>query len=489
MTAPAATAVRHDRLFIGGRWVLPAEPAFTEVLDPSNGLVCAEVAIGSAADVDLAVAAAAAAGVQWSRSTPRERAELLRAVAVGIRRDREDFAAAIRMEMGAPIDNARDTQTDLAIDVFESYACLVEEFRWEEELGDSLIVYEAIGVVAAITPWNYPLYLTAVKVAAALASGCTVVHKPSLDAPLDAYLLAATIDAASRATNAPIGLVNLVGGPGSVVGEALTRHPGISAVSLTGSTEAGRRVSSAAAATIKRVGLELGGKSAAIITDDVADLRSALSGALADVFYNSGQTCTSCARILVPESRYEEAVSISAEIATQWRIGDPRLSGDHIGPIATKAQLDVVTKYVAVGQAEGARLVAGGVCPPALAPAGLERGHWFLPTVFSDVDPGMRIATEEIFGPVALLIPYVDDDDAVHIANDSIFGLSGAVWCDDLDRARVLARRLEAGRVVLNGAAFNVLAPNGGFKQSGNGRELGEHGLREYLEVKNIQGW
>jgi aldehyde dehydrogenase (NAD+) len=485
--APGSAAVRYDCLSIGGQWRPPVDPAVAEVVNPATARVCGEVAIGGAADVDLAVDAARTAGLRWSRTSPQVRAQLLEAVAERIRLRRNEFAELITLEMGAPADNARDTQTDLAIAVFESYAKLVNEFEWEEVLGNSLIVHEPIGVVAAITPWNYPLYLASVKIAAALAGGCTVVFKPSIDAPLDGYLLVSTIEEVARECGAPAGLVNLVPGHGSVVGAALVAHPHVAAVSLTGSTNAGRQVSIAAAHSIKRVGLELGGKSAAIIVDDVTDLTGVLSGALADVFFNSGQTCTSCARILVPACRYDEAVELAADIASRWTIGDPRLGGDHIGPVATRAQYESVIGHLDAGLSEGARLVVGGVCPPDRIPAGMENGFWILPTVFADVDPKMTIATEEIFGPVALLISYEDDDDAVRIANSSIYGLSGAVWSEDNDRALALARRLETGRVVVNGGPFNVLAPTGGYKQSGNGRELGIHGLREFLEVKNIQ--
>ncbi len=456
------------------------------VVNPATGLVIGHVPLGNAADVDRAVAAARAAGTQWRLTSPARRAELLDEVARRIAIRTDEFATSITEEMGAPLDNARDVQTQLAVDVFRSYAAIVRHFVWEEPLGSTVVRYEPIGVVGAITPWNYPLYLAAIKIAAALAAGCTVVFKPSLDAPLDAELLTEIITAVADDLGAPDGLVNLVIGSGSVVGEALSAHPDIAAISFTGSTEAGRRVSAAAAATVKRVALELGGKSAAIVLDDGVDLRAALTAALAGVYYNSGQTCTACARILVSQRRYDDAVAIAEEVTRGWEIGDPRLPGNHIGPIATRAQYESVLGHLRRGVAEGARLVAGGIPDEDRLPERLRGGNWLLPTLFVDVEPGMSIEREEIFGPVALLMAYGNDDDAVRIANDSSYGLSGAVW--GIDDARVLdvARRLETGRVVVNGAPFDVLAPTGGYKQSGNGRELGVHGLREFLEVKSM---
>ena len=286
---------------------------------------------------------------------------------------------------------------------------------------------------------------------------------------------------------APRGLVNVVTGPGGLVGNALSAHPDVAAVSFTGSTAAGRQVSIAAAETIKRVGLELGGKSAAIIAADVTDLRSVLAAALADVFYNSGQTCTACTRILVPAERYDESIQFSGEIAAEWKLGDPSAKGDHIGPIATRRQYATVLGFIDDAVADGARCVAGGRPTLDQIPVGLTAGNWVLPTVFADVDFDATIAREEIFGPVAVLLPYQDEDDACRIANDSAYGLSGAVWSATNDHAISLARRLRTGRVVINGGDFNIDAPTGGYKQSGNGRELGEHGLREFLEVKTLQ--
>lgn len=460
-------------------------PEQVPVVNPATGLVVGHVRVGTADDVDRAAEAATSAGRVWRLTAPEYRAALLDDVAQRITDRLDEFAEAITAEMGAPLDNARDVQTELAVDVFRSYAALTREFVWEQPLGTNRVRYEPIGVVGAITPWNYPLYLAAIKIAAALAAGCTVVFKPSQDAPLDAALLVEVINQSADHLGAPDGLVTLVTGSGSVVGEAISTHPGIAAVSFTGSTEAGRRVGAAAAATVKRVGLELGGKSAAIVLPD-ADLVAALEGALAGVYYNSGQTCTACARILVPHNRYDEVVALAERITARWRIGDPRLPGEHIGPIATRAQYTSVLAHLRAGVAEGARLVVGGVPTPEQVPGGLVDGNWILPTLFADVQPGMSIEREEIFGPVALLMAYDDVDDAVRIANDSVYGLSGAVWGADPDLVLDVARRLETGRVVVNGGAFDVLAPTGGYKQSGNGRELGVHGLLEFLEVKSL---
>lgn len=488
--APAWPQLRlwHDSLLIGGQRRRPVAPAgHSDVTDPSTGRVIGRVPNGTAADVELAVAAAKEAGAAWARTTPEARAELLTAVATRMRAWVAEFAFLISSEMGAPIDNARDTQTGLAIEVFESFAEIVAEFAWQEQLGSSVVVHEPIGVVAAITPWNYPLYLASSKIAAALAAGCAVVFKPSGDAPLDAFLLVELIEQCAHELREPAGIVNLVTGEGPVVGGALSTHPDVAAISFTGSTDAGRLVSASAAQTVKRVGLELGGKSAAIVVDDVVDLPGVLAGALADVFYNSGQTCTACARILLPANRYEEALEMAAEIAGNWELGDPRRPGNHIGPIATRRQYETVLEFIEQGKREGARLLAGGQPEPHEVPAELAAGNWILPTVFSHVTSEMTIAREEIFGPVAVLIAYEDDDDAVRIANDSIYGLSGAVWAHDRERAMRIAKRMQTGRVVINDAPFSVLAPTGGYKQSGNGRELGVHGLREYLEVKCIQ--
>ncbi|MEU9015314.1 aldehyde dehydrogenase family protein [Streptomyces sp. NPDC048479] len=482
--------------WIDGRWQYPragADAPFCTVTNPASTRTVGRVPVGSAEDVDDAVRAAREAFAQWATTTPAARGTLLSTVAAGIRGREDEFAAVITAEMGAPRDNALGVQTRLAAEVFESYAELLGTYAWEERIGTSQIVKEPAGVVAAITPWNYPLYLIAAKAAAALAAGCTIVLKPSQDAPLDAFLLAEIFAGACDATGAPGGVFNLLTGAGAVVGQALAEHPQVDVVSFTGSTAAGRKVAATAAATVKRVGLELGGKSACVVLADepggseVGDLGKILSAALDDVFHNSGQTCTACTRILLPDVVYDEAVQLAAAEARRRRLGDPSSPGDHLGPIATAAQYDTVLSYIDRGVAEGARLVAGGKTEEADRPDGFGDGFWVSPTVFADVTSDMSIAQEEIFGPVVTLHRYHDEDEAAAIANDSVYGLGGAVWCADPVRAGSFARRIRTGRVRVNGGSFNVAAPTGGYKQSGIGRELGAHGLDEYLEIKTLQ--
>ncbi|MGI5350314.1 aldehyde dehydrogenase family protein [Streptomyces sp. CA-250714] len=484
------------QFWIGGTWRAPlAGPSgpHTLVADPTGREAVGRVPEGTPEDVSAAVGAAREAFPAWSAADVATRRALLAAVAAGIRERETDFAAVISAEMGAPFDNALHVQTRLAADVFHSYAELLIDHEWEERLGASQVVREPVGVVAAITPWNYPLYLIAAKAAAALAAGCTIVLKPSCDAPLNAFMLAEVVAGACLAVGVPGGILNLVTGPGTVVGEALASHPDVDAVSFTGSTAAGRSVAAAAAGTVKRVGLELGGKSARVILADepdgttVGNLDQAVRAALADAFYNTGQTCTACTRVLLPDAVYDEAVAHAAEEAGRWELGDPAVPGDHIGPLATARQFASVLAHIEQGLAEGARLVTGGKAPQDRIPEGLGEGHWVLPTVFADVTNDMVVAREEIFGPVVSLMRYRDEEEAVRIANDSIYGLAGAVWCADTHRAEQLARQIRAGLVTVNNGEFNVLAPTGGYKQSGVGRELGVHGLHEYLETKTIQ--
>ncbi|MFC9648699.1 aldehyde dehydrogenase family protein [Streptomyces sp. NPDC056937] len=481
---------------IGGAWQAPCGGPggpYTVVTDPTGRGAVGQVPDGTPEDVSRAVAAARAAFPAWAAADVATRRALLTAVATGIREREADFAEVIGAEMGAPLDNALHAQTRLAAEVFRSYADILAGHTWEERIGSSQVVREPVGVVAAITPWNYPLYLAAAKVAAALAAGCTVVLKPSCDAPLNAFLLAEVFADACLAVGAPGGVFNLITGSGAVVGDALASHPDVDAVSFTGSTAAGRSVAAAAAKTVKRVGLELGGKSARVILADerdgrtVKDLDRAIRVALADAFFNSGQTCTACTRVLLPDAVYDEAVALAAAEAGRRRLGDPAAAGDHLGPVATARQYASVLSHIERGVAEGARLVAGGSAPRDRIPDGLDAGHWVLPTVFADVTGDMTIAREEIFGPVVCLMRYRDEQEAVRIANDSIYGLAGAVWCADPLRAERIARRIRAGLVTVNNGEFNVLAPTGGYKQSGIGRELGVHGLLEYMETKTIQ--
>ncbi|HLS87464.1 MAG TPA: aldehyde dehydrogenase family protein, partial [Burkholderiales bacterium] len=362
---------------------------------------------------------------------------------------------------------------------FANYAKLVRDFPFEEKVGNSLVVREPVGVVGAITPWNYPLHQIALKVAPALAAGCTVVLKPSEVAPFNAFLLAETFEAAGL----PAGVFNLITGYGVPAGEALVRHPDVDMISFTGSTRAGKRISELAAQSVKRVALELGGKSASVILDD-ADFPVAVKSTVNGCYLNSGQTCTALTRMLVPASRYDEAKQLAAEVAKGFTVGDPLAETTKLGPLTSKAQLERVRGYIQKGIEEGAELVAGGPEAPEGVPAG---GYYVKPTIFGKVKNSMTIAQEEIFGPVLSIIPYQDDEDAVRIANDSIYGLAGAVWSKDEARAQRVARRIRAGQIDINGGAFNMNAPFGGFKQSGHGREAGRFGLEEFLEYKSLQ--
>jgi acyl-CoA reductase-like NAD-dependent aldehyde dehydrogenase len=389
-----------------------------------------------------------------------------------------ELADLIAREMGSPLPFAVGVQTALPVMSFAAIAQLVEDLPWEQRLGNSLIVREPVGVVGAITPWNYPLHQVAAKVAPALAAGCTVVVKPSEVAPLSAFVLAEIM----AEVGLPPGVFNLVTGYGPVVGEALSSHPDVDMISFTGSTRAGRRVSELAAATVKKVALELGGKSANIILAD-ADLDRAVSDGMAKCYINSGQTCSALTRMLVPRASLPAVEQIAAAVAAQVRVGDPFAADTRLGPLVSEVQRTRVRDYIARGPAEGARLVHGGAEPPTDQP----RGYFVQPTVFSDVTPDMTIAREEIFGPVLVIIPYDDEDDAVRIANDTDYGLAGGVWSGDRESAIRVARRLRTGQVEINGAAFNPLAPFGGYKQSGHGRELGPYGVLEFTQVKAIQ--
>jgi acyl-CoA reductase-like NAD-dependent aldehyde dehydrogenase len=407
-----------------------------------------------------------------------ERAELVRAVAAGLAARRDEIAATVSQELGMPIVQSTGIQAGLPTMTFTSVPDLLEDVVWREEIGNSVVVREPVGVVGAITPWNYPLHQIAAKVAPALAVGCTVVLKPSEVAPLNAFILAEVIDEAGL----PAGVFNLVTGTGPVVGEAIVSHPDVDMVSFTGSTRAGRRVSELASQSVKPVALELGGKSPNVILDD-ADLETAVTDGVGKCFLNSGQTCSALTRMLVPRTRLEEAERIAAAVADAYTVGDPFDPATRLGPLVSETQRERVRGYIAKGVEEGARLVTGG----AEAPEGKERGYYVRPTVFSDVRPDMTIAQEEIFGPVLAIMPYDDEDDAIRIANDSQYGLAGGVWSADEERAQRVARRIRTGQVEINGGVFNPLAPFGGYKQSGHGRELGRHALEEYLQVKSMQ--
>jgi aldehyde dehydrogenase (NAD+) len=476
--AVAAEIQVRDKLYIGGQWVDPTGSETIDVVNSSTEEVMGRIPQGTPEDVDRAVAAARAAFEGWSQTAMVERAELLRAVAAGLAARSEEIAGTISQELGMPIGQSVAIQAGLPTMTFTSVPDLLEDVAWREEIGNSVVVREPVGVVGAITPWNYPLHQIAAKVAPALAVGCTVVLKPSEVAPLNAFILAEIIDEAGF----PAGVFNLVSGTGPVVGEAIVSHPGVDMVSFTGSTRAGRRVSELASQSVKPVALELGGKSPNVILDD-ADLETAVTDGVGKCFLNSGQTCSALTRMLVPRARLEEAERIAAAVADSYTVGDPFDESSRLGPLVSDVQRERVRGYIRKGVEEGARLVAGG----EEAPEGAERGYFVRPTVFSDVRSDMTIAQEEIFGPVLSIIPYDDEEDAVRIANDSQYGLAGGVWSADEERAQRVARRIRTGQVEINGGVFNPLAPFGGYKQSGHGRELGRHALEEYLQVKSMQ--
>jgi betaine-aldehyde dehydrogenase len=478
---PADAAVERedrDQLFIDGTWVPSTGSGRIEVLSASTEEVIGSIPEGTAEDVDRAVAAARRAFEQWSQTPVAERAEILQKISAGLASRIDRIARLIAAEVGMPITMATAIQAGLPIMTSGQMAQIARDFPFEEEVGNSLVVREPVGVVGCITPWNYPLHQVVLKVAPALAAGCTVVLKPSEVAPLTAFVLAEVIEEAG----VPAGVFNLVSGTGPVVGEAIAAHPDVDAVSFTGSTRAGKRVAELAAQSVKRVTLEMGGKSANVILDD-ADLDKAVRNGVNNAFLNSGQTCSAWTRMLVPRDKQDEAVRIAADQAGKLTLGDPFAETTRLGPLVSDVQRERVRSYIRKGIEEGAQLVTGG----ADAPSGLARGYYVQPTIFAGVRPEMTIAREEIFGPVLSIMPYDSEDEAVQIANDTVYGLAGGVWSGDPARAERVARRLRTGQVDVNGGRFNPLAPFGGYKQSGIGRELGRFGLEEFLETKSLQ--
>ncbi|MBI2305882.1 MAG: aldehyde dehydrogenase family protein [Rhodocyclales bacterium] len=473
----------RTQLYIGGRWLAPHGAGRIAVDCPIDGSVLATIPEGDARDAAAAVAAARAAFADWAATPVVERAAMLKQVQEALKLRGDEIARTLSCEMGAPLAFAQRVQVGSPAATFSMYAKLLAGFPFEETVGNSRVLREPVGVVAAITPWNYPLHQIAAKVAAALAAGCTVVLKPSEVAPLNAFLLAEIIDEIANERGLPPGIFNLVTGYGPVVGEALATHPDVDMVSFTGSTRAGRRVAELAAATVKRVALELGGKSAGIVLDD-ADFGVAVPAVVANCYANAGQTCTAQTRLLVPAARYEEAARLAVAAAEAFRVGDPLAAGTTLGPLASRMQQQRVRECIGQGLAEGAELLTGGAELPADVPAG---GFYVAPTVFGRVAPESTIAQEEIFGPVLAIVAYDDEDDAVRIANGTPYGLAGGVWSASDERAERVARRLRTGQVEINGGPFNLYAPFGGYKQSGNGRELGRYGLEEFLEYKALQ--
>jgi aldehyde dehydrogenase (NAD+) len=467
----------RTQFYIDGGWVTPLGSETIAVENPTTEQVIAHVPAGTAADVDRAVAAAKAAFGPWAALTRAERAEHLRRLHTALAARHSDIATTVAKELGTPIRISQMVQAGLPLIVLNNAIELALAPVEEETIGNSVVVREPVGVVGAITPWNYPLHQVVAKLGPALAAGCTVVLKPSEITPLVAYLLFDAIDEAKL----PAGVANLVIGTGPVVGEAIASHPDVDMVSFTGSTAVGRRISHLAADRIAKVSLELGGKSANVILAD-ADLERAVKAGVNNAFLNSGQTCTAWTRMLVSRDRYEEAVALAGKVAASFTVGDPFDDNTRLGPLSSANQRQRVRTYIEKGLSEGARLVTGGL--DADVP---DTGYFVAPTVLADVDPNSTVAQEEIFGPVLCVIPFDNDDDAVEIANNSRYGLAGGVWSGDPARAESVARRMRTGAVDINGGAFNPSAPFGGYKQSGLGRELGPHGFSEFLQVKAIQ--
>lgn len=475
---------QHDEMYIDGAWTASQGQGRIDVFDSTDGSVIGRIPAGTSTDVDAAAGAARAAFDGWAATSPEERAKFCTRVAEGLGARVDEIGTLVTREAGMPKWLSLLIQAGLPINSFATAAQIAQSFEYETTVGNSLVVREPVGVVGCITPWNYPLHQIAAKVAYAIAAGCTVVLKPSEVAPLDAYILTEIIHDAGL----PPGVFNLVTGTGPEVGEAIAAHPLIDMVSFTGSTRAGKAVAAAASTTLKRVALELGGKSANILLDDLDDagFERAVRDGIGKAYINSGQTCTALTRMLVPADRVADAERIAAdEVETNYQPTDPFADGARLGPLASRVQVDRVTGYIQTGIDEGAKLVTGG--PERPDGEGLGDGFYVRPTVFSDVRNDMTIAREEIFGPVLSILPYETEDDAVAIANDSPYGLSGGVWSADGDRAKTVARKIRTGQIEINGGAFNPNAPFGGYKQSGYGREYGVQGFEEFLETKSMQ--
>jgi aldehyde dehydrogenase (NAD+) len=469
---------QYLKFYIDGKWVDPVETKTVNTVNPATEEISGTIALGTAADVDRAVKAARKAFPSWSKTSREERLRVLERILVEYQKRVGDLAAAVTEEMGAPKGLANGFQVGLGLGHLSTAIEVLKNFKFEDQRGATLFVKEPIGVCGMITPWNWPINQVTVKVFPALATGCTIVLKPSQESHFSAQILAEIFDAAG----VPAGVFNLIQGKGSVVGAAMAGHPGIDMISITGSEAAGVEVAKSAATTVKRVCQELGGKSANIILDD-ADFAKNVAKGVAGMMVNSGQTCSATSRMLVPKARMEEAIRVAREAASQVTVGDP--GGDFaMGPVVSKSQFNSVQEYIQKGIAEGAKLVAGG---PG-RPEGLAKGFYVKPTVFANVTNDMVVAREEIFGPVLTIIGYDNVEQAIQIANDSEFGLAGNVAGADLDKAREVARRMRAGWVSINDG-FDFQAAFGGYKKSGNGREWGESGFHEYLETKSLLGY
>jgi len=470
--------IARDQLYIDGRWRPSSGKSSIDVHSARDGSVIGRVADAAGQDVDAAVAAARRAFPHWSALPVSDRLALLKELADGLRARADELAELITREVGTPLRVSKLLQADAAIATLDNFHGAIAELESEEQIGASTVVREPVGVVACITAWNYPLQQVLGKVGAALATGCTAVVKPSEAAPLSAFIVAEVIDEVGF----PAGVFNLVTGTATSVGEPLAAHPGVDMVHLTGSTRAGRRVAALGAGTVKRMALELGGKSANVILDD-ADTERAVKVGVANCFTNSGQTCTAWSRMLVHRSQLAQVEDLVRARAAGYRLGDPLDPDTNMGPLVSAGQQRSVRGHIERALAEGARLVCGGPQQPQELP----NGYFVRPTVFSDVTPGMSVAQEEVFGPVLAILPYDTDEEAIDIANSTIYGLAGGVWSGDPARAERVARQIRAGQIDINGSFFNPMAPFGGVRQSGIGRELGVHGLMEFYELKSIQ--
>ena len=469
--------IRYEKQYYGGDWQTPSNSDTIDVISSATEEAVGRVPSGSVEDVDRAVTAARAGFERWSQTSTEERAVWLEKLSGAMKTRVPQVAEAITHEVGTAIGFAQKVQAEFPITNIALNAKFIRDYKLEQELGNSIVIKEPIGVVGCITPWNYPLHQIVAKVAPALAAGCTIVLKPAELAPLSALMLA---DAAHE-IGLPAGVLNVVCGSGRVVGEAIVRHPGVDMVSFTGSLTAGRRVASLAGEGIKRVTLELGGKSAFVVLDD-APFDKAIPAGVNNCMQNSGQTCSAWTRMLIPRSRQSEAIELAKAQIAKLTLGDPFDPKTRLGPLASANQRDTVLGFIDKGKKEGAELIAGGGRPSSLS-----KGFYVEPTIFSNVDNRMEIAQEEIFGPVLSIIAYDTEDEAVRLANDSIYGLAGGVWGGSPERALGVARRIRTGQVDINGGRFNHLAPFGGYKMSGIGRELGPHALDEFFQLKSIQ--
>ena len=468
----------YDKFYIGGQWVEPIGKGTSDVINPATGEISATVPYGNAEDVDAAVTAARNAFASWSQTSAATRADFLRKIAVEGEKRNADLTQTIIDELGMPIQNAALFQVDPLAIICESFADKAKLMEEQKEVGNSVVVNEPIGVCAMINPWNYPVWQMIGKVAPAIAAGCTMVVKAASQTPSHLFIFAEICDAVGL----PPGVFNMVHGSGKEIGAALSSHPEVDLVTFTGSTAAGIQVSNMAAPDVKRVCLELGGKSPFVITEE-ADLDAAINFGVNDVMVNTGQTCNALTRMIVHESRYEEAVELAKSKAEDLVVGDPADPGVFVGPMSSAGQKQTVLDYINQAIADGARLVTGGTDMPA----GLTTGNYVSPTIFADVTNDMTIAQEEVFGPVLVMIKYSDIDQAIEIANDTPYGLAAGVWAGDKDKATAIARRIRAGQCAINGGDANHEAPFGGYKESGNGREFGVEGLHEYCELKAMQ--